>query len=178
VKITGGSQSTPTTIVLTTPGPTGVTTTGGWIVSENEFNMVQWNIGTNTGTYIVPFGDSTLQYLPLTLNVSTAGVGNGVVKFSTYNTVALNTPNPSDVTNLNAFILPGNPSNVDDAYNIADRFYIIDANTGYTTKPAAGNITFSYISGTAYSEVAAPNVLAESHLMGERFNSTTNTWSD
>jgi hypothetical protein len=180
VVLNGGNSTNPTTLVLTNSGPSAITRTGtGWIVSENEFNVVQWNIGTSTGTFVVPFGYSTVQYLPVTLNISTGGTGSGNIKFSTYHSTALNSGNkPSDVNNLTPFILPGNPSNSDDSYNIADRFYVIDANTGYSVKPTLGNITFSYISGTANSEVASPNILTESRLMAQRFNSTTKTWTD
>jgi large repetitive protein len=183
----GGTAATPVYIANANPAANGFVNAGGtgWIISENEFNMVEWNIKTTIGTYIVPFGYSTAKYLPLTFNISTAGVGNGVVKFSTYHTIAdqltgvvSTTGDPSDVTNMTPYILPGSPSNVDDSYNVVDRFYIIDANTGYTTKPTAGNITFSYISGTANSEVAAPNILVEARLMGLRFNSTSATWND
>ena len=186
VVMTGGSAANPTSLVLTNPAPAAITRTGtGWIISENEFNQVDWNIGTNTGNYTVPFGYSNAQYLPVTLDISTAGTGSGVVKFSTYHTVADNelgvtslSGPQSDVANMNAFITPGSPSNADNSYNVVDRAYVIDANTGYSTKPAAGNITFSYISGTGNSEVASPNVLNQAHLMAERYNSGTNTWSD
>jgi len=180
--LSGGTSAKPMYLVVNNSNTNAISTgTGsGWVISENEFNILQWNIGTSTGTYVVPFGYSTLKYLPLTFNISTGGTGSsGVIKFSTYHTAALNSgADPSDVTNLNAFILPGNPTNTDDSYNIVDRFYIIDANTGYTTKPTAGNITFSYISGTGSTEVGSPNVLTESHLMAQRFNSTSSTWSD
>jgi len=76
--------------------------------------------------------------LPLTLDISTAGSGSGEIKFSTYHTPALNSTSsyePSDVIGLAAYVLPGSPSRKDDSYNIVDRFYIIDENTGYTTKP-------------------------------------------
>jgi len=174
----GGTAAKPVYVILNNSNANAIVPGTAWFISESEFNFLQWNIGTATGIYTVPFGYSTAKYLPLTLYIKTAGTGSGVVKFSTYHTVALNTPTPSDVTNLTPFILPGSPSNVDNAYNITDRFYIIDANTGYTTKPSAGNISFSYISGTPNSEIAGPNILTESRLMAQRFNSTTNTWSD
>ena len=178
--IAGGRQSSPSYLVLNDSASSGITYNGGWIISENEFNMVQWNIRQSTGIFTVPFGYSTAQYLPVSLNInSSPGTGAGNIKFSTYHTAALNSvAEPSDVNNLTPFILPGSPSNTDNSYNIVDRFYVIDANTGYTTKPAPDNITFSYISGTANSEVASPNTLTESRMMAQRFNSTTNTWSD
>jgi hypothetical protein len=186
VVLSGGTSSKPAYIVVNNSNTNAILSpSSGWIISENEFNMVQWNIGTATGTYVIPFGYSTVKYLPLTFNISSAGTGSGVIKFSTYHTIAdqytgtiSSTGDPSDVTNLTPFILPGSPSNIDNSYNIADRFYIIDVNTGYSTKPSAGNIIFSYISGTGSSEVASPNILTESRLMAERFNSGSSTWSD
>jgi len=177
----GGTSGTPVYIGIGNPSTNAVATAGstGWIISESEFNMLKWNISTATGTYVIPFGYSTAQYLPLTLNIATAGIGSGTINFSTYHTPALNSgAEPSDVNNLNPFILPGSPTNTDNSYNIADRFYIIDANSGYTTKPTPGNITFSYISGTGNTEVGAPNTLTESRFMAQRFNSGGSTWGD
>jgi hypothetical protein len=176
----GGSQSSPHYIVLNDSASSGITYNGGWIISENEFNMVQWNIRQSTGTFTVPFGYSTEQYLPLTMNIgSSPGVGSGNIKFSTYHTAVLNSgAEPSDVNNVIPFFLPGSPSNSDNSYNIVDRFYIIDANTGYTTKPAPDNITFSYIRGTGNSEVGSPNTITESRLMAQRYNSGVNSWNN
>lgn len=181
IVLSGGTSSKPIYMVVNNPNSNALLTpSSGWIISENEWNIVQWNIGAFTGNYTVPFGYSTTEYLPLSLNIGTAGVGsNGVIKFSTYHTAALNSGDvPSDVTNVSPFILPGSPNNTDDSYNIADRFYIIDANTGYSTLPAPSDITFSYIHSGSSSEVASPNVLTESNLMAERFNSGSSTWSD
>ncbi|HTA26148.1 MAG TPA: T9SS type A sorting domain-containing protein [Bacteroidia bacterium] len=180
VVISNGTLATPATIVIDNSNANAVTCDSGYIYSENEYNIVQWNISNSTGSYTVPFGYSPAIYLPLTMQISAnPGSSGGSVKFSTYHTAALNSSGePSDVTNLTPFFLPGSPSNSDNSYNIADRFYIIDANSGYTTKPAPDNITFSYISGAGNSEVTSPNTLTESRMMAQRYNSTTNTWSD
>ena len=178
--LSNGTSTKPTYLVIADSNANAITRDSGYIYSENEYNMLQWNIGGNTGNYVVPFGDSNSLYLPLTVEInSTPGSSGGSMKFSTYHTSALNSSNePSDVTNMTPFILPGSPSNTDNSYNVADRFYTIDANTGYTTKPAPDNITFSYISGTSLSEVASPNTLTQSRMMAQRFNSATDTWSD
>jgi large repetitive protein len=166
-------------LVVNNSNPNALVQGNGYIIPEGEFSMLIWGIGTATGTYVVPFGDSTLKYLPVTLNINAAGTGNGEIKFSTYHTPALNSlAQPSDVTNMTPFILPGSPSNTDNSYNVVDRFYIIDADSGYYTKPSVGNIIFPYVSGTAQTEVGSPNTLTESHLMAQRFNSSLNTWSD
>jgi large repetitive protein len=185
----GGTAAKSVYFVVSNSNANAIVPGAGWLVSENEFDFLQWNIGTANGTYTVPFGFSNSKYLPLTLDINplSPATGNGVVKFSTYHTIPNQeigvtslTGNPSDVNNLDAFELPGSPYDSNNSFNIVDRFYIIDANTGYTTKPTATDITFSYISGTANTEVGAPNILTESRLMAQRFNSTPNdtTWSD
>jgi len=183
----GGTAAKPLSVVLGNSNTNAIAVGNGWFISEDEFNILQWNIGTAAGTYVVPFGYSSAKYLPLTFDISTGGIGNGVVKFSTYHTIADQrlgvislTGIPSDVNNMNALVLPGAPNDTDNSYHVADRFYIIDANTGYTTKPAANNITFSYISGTPNTEVGGLNTITESNLMAQRFNSTVHdtTWFD
>src|SRR5437868_12055165 len=46
----------------------------GFIISEKEFNMVKWDIGTTTGAYMIPYYDITDgYYIPFTLTIGTAG---------------------------------------------------------------------------------------------------------
>jgi len=175
-------------IVVYNPNPNAIAPGNGWIVSENEFDMVRWYINTNTGDYIVPFGCSTTNALPLSFNISSAGSGSGWIDFSTWHTVAdnwmgtvsLNGP-PSDVKNMGSGSASGSPSVNDDSYNAVDRFWVIDASS-YTTKPSLGGILFDYISNTgAPSEVSAPNVFAENNLAAQRFNpnmGVNGTWAD
>ncbi|MGP8217307.1 MAG: T9SS type A sorting domain-containing protein [Bacteroidia bacterium] len=173
VVLSGGSQSSPATLVLTNPSPSAITNSGsGWIVSENEFNQVVWNIGTNTGNYIVPFGYGTSDYLPVTCNISAAGVGNGSIKFSTYHGPTWDNSAyvPSDVTNMTDF------GRTDYSNDAVDRFWILDAN-GYSTMPTP-DITFTYIRDGAFSEIAAPNNITESAFIAQRFNSSLNEWYD
>lgn len=172
VVMTGGTIANPTSLVLTNGTSGGIVSPGSaWIVSENEFNQVDWPIGTNTGTYVVPFGYGSADYLPLTCNITTAGVGSGIIKFATYHGANYNNTayEPSDVTNMTDFGAP------DYSINAVDRFYILDA-TGYTTKPTP-NITFSYIRSGA-SEIAVPNFIVENTLVAQRFNTTLSQWND
>lgn len=173
VVMTGGTQANPTSLVLTNPATTGITNTGsGWIVSENEFNQVDWNIGTNTGTYVVPFGDGAGNYLPLSCNITAAGVGSGTVKFATYHGGSWNNTayQPSDVTNMGDFNL------ADDSKGAADRFWILDAG-GYTTKPTS-TILFTYVRSGGANEIASPNYITEANLLAQRFNSSLTKWND
>lgn len=176
VVLSGGTQSHPTSFVLTNPTPGAITNTGsGWIVSENEFNQVDWNIGTNTGKYIVPFGYGTSDYLPVTCDITTAGIGNGSIRFATYHGSSWDnsTYEPSDVSDMTDFGA-FNYSN-----NAVDRFWILDASPSYTTKPTP-DITLTYIRGGAGAETVSPNYIVEKSLIAQRFNSTgtVDEWSD
>jgi len=173
VVLDGGTKTNPTSLVLTSPTPSGITNTGsGWIVSENEFNQVDWNIGTETGTYTVPFGYGNVEYLPVTCNITAAGTGNGSIRFATYHGTTWDnvTYEPSDVTNMTDFNM------TDYSNNTVDRFWILDA-AGYSTKPTP-NITMTYIRNGAFSEIAAPNYIVDSDLIVQRFDPTNNEWYD
>ena len=172
VMMSGGTLANPTSLVLTNGTSAGITYSGtGYISSENEFNQVDWAIGTRTGTYMVPFGDASL-YMPLTADITGAGTGSGVVKFATYHTATWDnlTYEPSDVTNMTDFART-NYSN-----NVVDRFWILDAN-GYTTKPGV-SLTFTYARTGGSSDIATPNNITESALIAQRFNSGTHVWTD
>lgn len=174
IVLNGGSQSTPTSLVLTNSTPAGITNNGtGWIVSENEFNQVDWNIGTGTGNYVVPFGYGTTDYLPLTCAIGTAGVGNGSIKFATYHGGNWDnlTYKPSDVTNMTDFGV------TDYSNNAVDRFWIIDPGTSYTTKPSP-NLTLTYTRSGAASDINVPNYMLEFTFIAQRFNSSSDVWSD
>lgn len=173
VVLSGGSQSSPTTLVLTNPAPAGISNTGsGWIISENEFNQVDWQIGASTGTYVVPFGYGTSDYLPVTCQIAAAGSGNGSIKFATYHGATWDNVNyePSDVTTMSDYGA-ANYSN-----NAVDRFWIVDA-TGYGTMPSP-DITFTYIRSGGASEIAAPNYIVDSTLVAQRFNTSASQWDD
>lgn len=173
IVMTGGSSVNPTSMVLTNPAPTGIVNSGtGWIISENEFNQMDWNIGANTGNYTVPFGYGTTDYLPVSCNITTAGTGSGSIKFATYHGATWDNfiYEPSDVTNMTDF----NATNYSN--NAVDRFWILDAQ-GYTTKPTP-DITLSYIRSGASSEIAAPNYIVEPDLIAQRFNSGNDEWYD
>ncbi len=164
-----GSSSKPVYLVLNNSNANSITLsgTGGNIISENEYHILKWNIGTQTGNYTVPFTKTSGNKIPYTLNITNAGSGSGNIKFSTYTSNSANTPFPSDVTFLNDI-----STNSDNSLKVIDRFWIIDAN-GYTTKPTS-TMLFTYL----HSEYAAPNTITESNLRAQRFNSTLPKWGD
>jgi len=174
VVMNGGTLANPTSLVITNPLPAGITNSGGaGIVSENEFNQVDWNIGTSTGSYVVPFGYGT-DLIPVTCNITTAGVGAGAIRFATYHGSTWDNTlyKPSDVTTMSDFQAP------DYSNNAVDRFWILDAQ-GYGTKPTP-NITMTYVRSGASSEIAVPNYIVEADLIAQRFNSTVSSdvWND
>lgn len=174
VKLFGGTASgNGAYIVLdnsATNAITQVTPTQGFIVSEKEFNMVKWDITNLTGSYMIPFYDSTdSQYIPYTLGIGTAGSSGGSIKFSTWHTPnandsAANIYLPSDVTQF------GNPN---DDYYAVDRFWVIDANS-YGTKPTPSSMSFNF----GITEEQGLNNITDTRLKAQRFNSTTNHWGD
>ncbi len=140
--------------------------TGGNIISEGEFNMVKWNIGTATGTYTIPFTKSPGNKIPFSINISTAGTGSGSILFSTYGCSWDNASDmPSDVVSM----VSANSDN--NSAFVIDRFWIVDA-INYTTKPTA-SLNFTYLD----SEWSmASNTISETNLGAQRFNSTSNSW--
>lgn len=170
------------TSALTTKG------TGGNIITKHEKNQIKWNIGTNMGEYTIPFTTATdvandnannkasESKIPLIVDITGAGTGNGNVKFSSYtdnNTVdnwKVSDYKPSDVTNVDN--VPG----VDNSANVVDRFWIIDAN-GYDVggKPDV-TLSFTYDDQEAASDPT--NILSELEIFPQRWNSTISKWSD
>ena len=160
--------------------------TGGNIITKHEKNQIKWNIGTNTGTYTVPFTTATNasndngnnkaseSKTPLDVTIDVAGTGSGNIKFSSYtdntatNNYLASDYKPSDVTNMN------NSSAADNSANVVDRFWIMDAN-GYTAKPDV-TLSFTYDDQEAASD--PNNTISESDIFPQRWNSTASSWSD
>jgi len=143
------------------------------IIMEDEFNRLQYNLATSTTSISVPYMNTALEQIPLSVITNTAGVGSGNIRFSAKvaTTRATGWDNttfmPSDVTNMKALPAITNNSN-----KTIDRFWIIDANY-YSTKPAV-TLDFSY----SDNEQAANggNAINEAGLGAQRFNSTINNW--
>lgn len=161
-------------LVVENPATNAVTTigTGGNIVTESEFDQVLWEIGTATGTYVMPFtSQTTFTKIPFTVNITGAGSGSGSVFFSTYPGPVWdnNTYRPTDVTHMYDY----NTNSIDNSAHVIDRFWIIDA-TGYGTKPSA-TFQFTYRDS---EYLQAGNTIVEADLGAQRFNSSTNHWGD
>src|ERR1700739_2036500 len=68
VVMANGTAAIPTYLVIHNGASNAITRTAGGIISEAEFNMIWWDIGTNASTYTIPFQYSNTNYIPLTFN--------------------------------------------------------------------------------------------------------------
>lgn len=157
-------------LVVSNGNSNGIITTGtgGNIITEGEFNRVKWDIGTNTGTYVLPFTKSVGNKIPLSVTINTAGIGSGNVLFSTYGGANWDNSTylPSDVTNIGSLI-----GGINNSAKVVDRFWIIDAQ-GYITKPSP-RIGFTYLDAEWN---LANNTILETALFAQRFSTTLNDW--
>ncbi len=154
-------------VVLDNSNPNAITTmgTGGNILSEDETDVIQWEIGTTNGTYVIPWTTASGTKIPLTIDKTTAGTGaTSEFILSTWVTASNNTPIPSAVTNMNF-------NGVDYSLNVVDRFWHIDA-LSYTAKPDV-TLTIGYDDLT---EMSAPNTISEFNLQAQRFNTGLSHW--
>lgn len=154
-------------LVINNANTNALTRYNGFIISEGEKNIIKWCIGTTTGTYTVPLGYQTADYIPLTFT-KTAGTGNGNFIFSSYHTGWNNSAYlPTGVLNVNY-------NGVDNSPFTIDRFWQIDA-ANYTIKPALSNLTFTYIDE---EHTAVGNYIIENELGVQRWNPIINDWGD
>src|SRR4051812_20864288 len=63
-------------VVVDNSATSAILRNSGHIISEGENNRLKWNLGTTTGTFTVPFGYGTTDYLPVTFTKA-AGTGSG-----------------------------------------------------------------------------------------------------
>jgi len=84
IKINGGTSSNNIFVVLNNPPSTPIKTSGSsdGIIMEEEYNRLQYNLGTATTTIAVPYMSNLLEQLTLTVTPTTAGVGSGNIRFS------------------------------------------------------------------------------------------------
>ena len=171
----GGIVSSPIYVVITESDARGITTlgTGGNIISEGEYNKIQWNIGTTVDNYVIPFtsnNGSNDQKIPLAIETTGSAVGaSGRLRLSTWETDDMDTQWPDDVTHLNTAA-----TGLSNGLNVVDRFWVVDADN-YTTKPSA-LLGFMYNDN---NEIAGSNLINagnEATLVGQSFDPATNTW--
>jgi hypothetical protein len=160
MNISNGTLGTPIYLVIGNPANNGITRTAGWIISEGQYNYISW-LQTTAINYVIPFGYSTTDYLPLTFN-KTLGAASDLT-ISTWGTPSNNTPwaNTSDVaavTNMANSSFPD--ASIPD---VIDRWWTIN------TVGATANLSFTY-RGQENTMTAWGNTLAIQHWDGTLWN--------
>jgi hypothetical protein len=150
INTSGGSAATPIYLVIGNPANTGITggsAANGWIISEGQYNCVEWLNTTTSTTYRIPFGYSNSDYLPFTFaRDNTAGASN-LIASTYYNSNAnmstgIGVPAATDggsvpaVSNLE-MAFNSSASTWGGYVNVIDRFWCVQA-----TSPAF--LSFSY----------------------------------
>ncbi len=137
--------------------------TGGNIVSEDELDLIKWNVSTATGVHSIPWTNSNGVKIPLEINITGAGSAGGSLYLSTYATNNMNATWPAvapAVNDMCSFTFADNAS-----LKVIDRFWRIDANS-YGTKPGV-TMSFGY---DMNNEGAGTNTLVEANLQAQRYN--------
>lgn len=155
-------------LVIDNPNSNALTIsgTGGNILSEDETDVIKWNIGLTTGNYTLPWTTLSGVKIPFIMNKTNSGVGVGHVIFSTYETATdMNVPYPMTVTNMNS-------GTTDHSLFVADRFWHVDA-LSYTVKP---DVVLSIAYDPAANEIGGMNTIVETNLLAQRFNPNIGSW--
>ena len=153
-------------VTVNNAAPAAITRMNGHIMSETDplsgYGEVEWRIGANTGSYAVPFGTGT-QSLPVTLDISSPGVGNGSFVLATYPTDPFATPNNRPLpAGVSALIDPVGSEN---APNVLDRYWPVTT-FNFTSAPTA-SLTFTYRDSEWNG---GTNTIMESSLQAQHFN--------
>jgi gliding motility-associated-like protein len=169
LKIDGVIDLNKNKLLLNNPNPGAISYASGCIKSESlpadGLGEIQWNIGSNTGTFSVPFGVGTGNNdhnLILKIN-STPSPSSGSVVFATFPTDAMNEPYPTGIVSLDTF----------QPKNLSDRYWKIEP--VYTTKPDV-SINFKY-NAADIDQTDNPK-LVEDNLKAIRYNDVSNEWID
>lgn len=154
------------TITITNPSASAITRTSGFIISESQpssgYGTIKWNIGSNTGNYVFPFGTSAVNYFPLIINKTTTGstIGTASISASTYPTATNFSPNNRELpTGVFDF---DNTCGKEHASKALDRFWVL-ASDNYSTQPES-NITFSYLESEWNTASGSNNNIDEQEL--------------
>lgn len=163
------------TVTITNPTVAAIIRTSGYILSEsqpsNGYGIVKWNVDVNTGSYIFPFGNSVTNYIPLTIEKTTAGttLGTASISAATYPTATNFTPNNRELpTGIFDFI---NSCGKEHANKALDRFWVLSSDN-YSTQPES-NLTFSYLDSEWNTTGGSNNTIKEEDL--KAWNNT-GTW--
>jgi len=143
--------------------PAGITTTTGFILSEDIDNSSRvWWVGAAPGIHTIPFGTGSGDVFTFSFNITTPvpGTTSGSLRISTYKTLPDNTPYPTTpvlVTNI------FNAVGADNSANVVDRFWHIE-------KMGTADYWFNY----PVTENAANG---NSNMRAQEWNPSMSIWS-
>ncbi len=130
---------------------------------------VRWRIGNGTGTYTIPFGESSSDDVPVNLVISAAGDVGGYIDVSTFATAFDNIPLPDQPTVSNLDLAGSNDSD-----EMVNRFWRVDASS-YTSQPIY-SIDFAYTQNDLCQGPTCPSLIDQTKLAGYRWDVTGNNW--
>ncbi|MGB4230051.1 MAG: hypothetical protein WBJ63_05775, partial [Bacteroidales bacterium] len=143
-------------LLINQPNTTGiVATSDGGIVSEGDLNRVAWKINDSTGTYTIPFWDTSK--IDFSYAIKTAGSSPGTLIASTRGTGADNLPLPTVAPAVEDLNING----TDGSAYVVDRYWIL-RKEGWSTNPDA-TLSFKYQD----NEIASPNTISEANLSAQ-----------
>ena len=144
------------TLFVNQPNSNGiVATTNGGIVSEGDLNRVAWKINDSTGTYTIPFWDTSK--IDFSYAIKTAGSSPGTLIASTRGTGADNLPLPT----VDPAVEDLNINGTNGSAYVVDRYWILRKD-GWTTLPDA-TLSFTYRD----NEILNPNNINEANLSAQ-----------
>ncbi len=136
IMMDGGTSTSNIYMVVDQADPAAIIRPGGGhIHSENQYNILKWVSGSNTGNYVFPFGvgGTSTDYIPFTFNKTSTSSSD--LNISTWTTNQQNMPHP-DVSNVGA--VTSMIGVTDSLANAIDRFWDIQSPN------VVGDLTFSY----------------------------------
>lgn len=129
-------------LTMNNPAGSGITYSSGYIQSETNASVntsiIKWNMGTNTGAHVYPFGVGGAQ-IPFTFNKTTAGASD--ISVSTRATSATNNTPWAGASNLAAVSHMYDPTIGGDGsvQAVIDRWWDITTSAAVTA-----DVTFTY----------------------------------
>jgi len=167
LRMTVASGTSSMYLVIKNASPSGITSSGGSIVSDHQRAVVRWNTGKSTVSgFTVPFSTSKGEKISLDFDVTGGGMGDGKLDFATYGTDADNIPLPSGVTQLKNTA----SGKVNDGTKVIDRFWMVQP-IGFTSNPSL-MLNFGY---TATEQTGGLEA-GSSEMKAQYYNATQNTW--
>ncbi|RYY48958.1 MAG: T9SS type A sorting domain-containing protein [Chitinophagaceae bacterium] len=141
--------------------------TGGGIIMSASTARVKWFIGNNSTTVQVPFANTALEYLPISIKLRAGASDDGFVSFASYAGPDWKNSNylPEGVTNVNH-------NGSDNSSKLIDRFWFVQTG-GYTIAPDISSLYLRY----ADDEInAAGNNILAAGLKAQTWDTTQKAW--